>query len=148
MNPLYTIGYQTIRDAAQLAAAVKAKDVRLADIRIKPWSPNPRWQLASLRNAIGPDHYTHVGDLGNRNYKGEYGDGVLLVNEAAGVAWVSAILTKQPVMLMCACREVTTCHRSHVATLVQQRTGCEVIHLTGSDLSAWLPPTEQQLTFL
>lgn len=139
MNTLYTFGYQMIKDADKFAVAVKGfPGLRVADIRIKPFSYVVGWRKQSLQAALD-DQYIHVEALGNRNYKGEYGDGVMLADADAGVRQITALLADHPVMLLCACWEVATCHRSVAADLIGAATGCPLIHLTARDVLGWLP---------
>ncbi len=132
MNTLYTIGYTGLTPAALLAAAETLGAV-VADIRIAPRSRNPVWNKRRLMEAWGP-RYQHVGELGNRNYKGEFGEGTLLVDEEAGVAIIAEMLQQQPVILMCACVDAAHCHRTPAAEAVAAQTGVSIVHLSSADI--------------
>lgn len=132
MNPLYTAGYTGLTPSALLAAAETLGAV-IADIRIAPRSRNPVWNKRRLMDAWGT-RYRHVGELGNRNYKGEFGEGTLLVDEESGVRIIADMLQQQPVILMCACVEATHCHRTPAAEAVAAQTGGTVTHLSAADI--------------
>ena len=132
MPILYTVGYTGLTPAALLATA-NTLDAIIADIRIAPRSRNAVWNKKRLIEAWGP-RYVHVGELGNRNYKGEFGEGTLLVDEAAGVAAIVALLQRQPVILMCACVDAASCHRTPAAEAVAAQTGAQIVHLSAADI--------------
>ena len=48
---------------------------------------------------------------------------------------IDVMETGTPPILLCACRTAVKCHRTHIATLVAKRTGCEVVHLPLLDRS-------------
>jgi uncharacterized protein (DUF488 family) len=129
---LYTVGYTGLTPSALLAAAETLGAV-IADIRIAPRSPNPVWNKRRLAEAWGP-RYRHVGELGNRNYKGEFGSETLLVDEAEGVRIIAELLQQQPVILMCACVDAAHCHRTPAAEAVAAQTGAAITHLSAADI--------------
>ena len=105
---LYTLGYsgwtpEAIQEAAQ------ARNPVVCDIRYAPRSRHPYWTKGHLQRLLGT-RYRHVQALGNRNYKS---DGpVALTDYDAGKQAIAEILaTGQAVILMCACKDLTTCHR-------------------------------------
>lgn len=132
MNALYTVGY-TGQTPAKLLAAAETLGAVIADIRISPRSRNPVWNKRKLQEAWGP-RYVHIGELGNRNYKGEFGDDVLLADVDRGVELVAALLARGPVILMCACVDAAICHRSPAAEAVSAQTDAPVTHLTTGDV--------------
>jgi len=132
MHILYTVGYTGLTPAALLATA-SALNAVIADIRIAPRSRNPVWNKKWLLEAWGP-HYIHVSELGNRNYKGEFGEGTLLVDVETGVTRIADLLARQPVILMCACVDAASCHRTPAAEAVAAFTGAEVVHLSAADI--------------
>ena len=129
---VYTLGYTGLTPGALLAAATTLGAV-IADIRIAPRSRNPVWNKKRLIEAWGA-RYVYVGELGNRNYKGEFGDDVLLVDVETGVAAIAALLERQPVILMCACVEAASCHRTPAAEAVAAHTGAQIVHLSAADV--------------
>ncbi len=144
---LYTLGYTGLKPDEILRAA-DALGAIIADIRIAPRSRHAMWNKSKLAAAWG-ERYVHIPELGNRNYKGEFGEGVMLVDAEAGGAQVNRLLEAQPVILMCACEDWHTCHRRSAAELIQARTGVEVAHLSAEDVRRLSDPdAPQQLGLL
>lgn len=113
-NKVYTIGY-TGRKPESIKEIVTTLGATLLDIRLSPRSRVPHWNEGPLRALLG-DRYRHVRALGNVNYKA--GGPIQILDYAAGVA---AILQHpRPVVLMCACKDVHTCHRGTVANLLRE----------------------------
>ena len=141
MSKVYTFGYggRAPQDIATIAASLGAAVV---DIRFNPQSRRPEWNGGRLREFLAGQgvRYAHVKALGNENYKG---GPIKLYLPELGVKVVGAFLETQPVVLLCACREVATCHRLTVAELLQERLGVEVVHLPfGFVAEAEPPPPE------
>jgi uncharacterized protein (DUF488 family) len=105
---LYTLGYsgwtpEAIQEEAQACNAV------VCDIRYSPASRHPQWRQRQLSQLLGA-RYQHVQALGNRNYKN--GGPIELADYDAGKQVIAEILATGPsVILMCACKDLTTCHR-------------------------------------
>lgn len=90
-----------------------------------PRSRVPDWSGGRLRGLLG-DRYRHLPALGNRNYR----EGPIeLVDVELGTAQVGDLLTRQPVILLCACADVECNHRCLVAEAVAIGYGMPVIHL-------------------
>jgi uncharacterized protein (DUF488 family) len=141
MSTVYTVGYsgRAPQEIADIAASLGAAVV---DIRFNPQSRRPEWNGGRLRTLLAEQgvRYAHVKALGNENYKG--GE-IKLYQPDLGVKMVQELLGTQPVLLLCACREVATCHRSTAAELLQERLGVEVVHLPfGFVAEAEPPPPE------
>lgn len=132
MHSIYTAGY-TGQTPATLLAAAETLDAIIADIRIAPVSRNAVWNKARLAQAWGA-RYVHVGALGNRNYQGAYGEGILLADVETGVAVIAELLEHQPVILLCVCANPATCHRTPAADAVAAHTGMPVTHLSATDV--------------
>ena len=133
MHNLYTFGYTGLQPAEIFAAAARV-DAMIADIRYSPHSRHEQWNGRTLGREWG-SRYLHIGELGNRNYKGEMGEGIMLASPQLGSAIVLEQLRFRPVMLMCACPNWETCHRRAAAEFIQQRdTGLTVVHLTADTL--------------
>src|SRR2546426_4671063 len=109
---LYTIGYsgwtpEAIQEVAQAHNAV------VCDFRYSPVSRHPQWSKRQLAQLLGTG-YRHVQALGNRNYKS--GGPIALADYEAGKQASAEIFAiGQAVILMCACKDVTTCHRRTAA---------------------------------
>lgn len=142
---LYTIGYTGI-SAQDLKNAAIANDWQIVDIRFTPASRNPVWSRLRLTELMG-ERYTHLKELGNVNYKN--GGPIQLVNPASGAAVIRGYLLVRPVVLMCVCADVETCHRKNAAEYLAEALGETITHLTPVDLRASLPtpppPPIQQL---
>lgn len=144
MHTLYTYGY-TGTKVDTLINGIKAHGALLVDTRYRPYSRNPVWNRNRLQAALGNAYYW-AESLGNVNYKN--GGEIVIADAAVGVPLVTWRLATQPVVLLCACPEVTTCHRHVVAELVQTAAGCRVVHLTPQDMQAWadrVPPRQLRL---
>jgi hypothetical protein len=98
----------------------------ILDIRFNPTSRRPEWRQATLRRLLGTA-YRHERRLGNANYRGGT---TAIVDLDAGAAAVAALVRMRPVVLLCACAEVSRCHRLVVAEYLQERIPeVEVVHL-------------------
>jgi hypothetical protein len=129
-NTIYTLGYQRWTPAA-LQATCADLGAALLDIRYSPRSQRPEWTGEALARFLGAA-YTHVGALGNRNYKG--GE-IELAAPTNALPFVRNMLTSQPVILLCVCADYRSCHRTVAATWLAQRLGNPVVHLE--------PPTKR-----
>lgn len=127
MNTLYTVGYSRLQPSDILRVAERF-DALIADIRISPRSRLPVWNQKPLQAAWG-ERYVYIPELGNRNYKGEYGDGVVLDNPERGAERVLGLLEQHPVILMCACFDWHTCHRRDAADFIAAQANVELKHL-------------------
>ena len=143
MKTLYTVGYSRLHPADILCVAERL-DALIADIRISPHSRLPVWNQKPLQAAWGR-RYVYIPELGNRNYKGEAGAGVILADPERGTAHVLALLEQQSVILLCGCFDWQTCHRREAAVLIAQHTALTVIHLTHADVAPPAGDDNQQL---
>ena len=124
---LYTLGYagwtaQQVEDQLLDLGGV------LVDIRLSPRSRKPGFSGSALRQRFGP-RYTHIPALGNENYN-RSGAPILLRSEEEGMDRLAPMLQCWPVIVMCGCRDLATCHRLTVADLARERLGVEIWHLT------------------
>lgn len=130
MNTLYTFGYAGVV-LSDFARATKAREWLVIDTRMLPRSRRAEWNKKSLQQTLD-EQYAHVQELGNVNYKS--GSEIKLADEALGIKIIVDLLKFRDVLLLCGCKEVDECHRKYIAELVQQQTGCAVVHLTPDDL--------------
>jgi hypothetical protein len=128
---IYTTGYQG-QKLELLEAFLEANDADLFDIRFKPWSPNPQYTKSAFAHRFG-DRYRHLIELGNRLYKTE---SIEFVDFEAGVRQIAA--NPRPVVLLCACSDPATCHRTAAARLLRER------GFTVTELRAAAPPLPTQ----
>lgn len=132
---LYTLGYTGIKPE-QLQRLVQDLGEVVVDTRYSPRSRAVQWTRLRLTGLLGRS-YQHLPSLGNINYKG---DGPIVINKPEeGVPQVAQLLEKQPVILLCVCAEVSGCHRKVVAELMQEYSGCEVVHLSAKDITSPTP---------
>jgi hypothetical protein len=110
-NTFYTAGY-TGHTPAQLKEAAETLGAIVFDARFSAWSRNPDWTRPNLERVFDRSTYRYVPEFGNKNYKGEFGNGIMLSNYEGG----KAILRNagKPVILLCMCRELVGCHRNTV----------------------------------
>jgi len=142
MNTIYTIGYTGLK-LSDLTLWLETNNATLVDTRLNPYSPNPAWQKHALQRTFG-NSYRHVQELGNLNYKA--GGGIALKDTEAGVKIVRQLLEVTPVILLCTCTNVHTCHRKVAAEAVSAATGAPVIHLTPTRLKLDLMAAETRPT--
>jgi hypothetical protein len=123
---LYTLGYSGWK-MDELLHQMDELTALLVDIRYSPFSRHAIWAKSSLERALG-DRYVHVRALGNEHYKG---GPVKLMDYDAGKLLVQSYLsTGRNTILMCVCEDVATCHRLHVAGLLETDLGIgSTIHL-------------------
>ncbi|GAB4440932.1 MAG: hypothetical protein Kow0031_22890 [Anaerolineae bacterium] len=112
-HPLYTYGYSG-RQPYHLRALAEHLDAVVVDIRFSPRSRVPDWNAGRLQKLLG-ERYRPLPALGNRNYKG---GPIVFVDLEAGVTDVGELLQKQPVILLCACRDLQRCHRLPAAEAI------------------------------
>ena len=130
---LYTLGYSGWTPAA-IQEAAQAHNAVVCDIRYSPASRYPPWRKHQLAHLLGA-RYQHVQALGNRNYKN--GGPIALADYEVGRQVIADILaTGQSVILMCACKDLTTCHRFTAAEQLAADLGVTITHLA--------PPKKQR----
>lgn len=134
---VFTTGYQGA-SLDELAAFLEAHDADLFDIRFKPWSPNPQYTKAAFAHRFGA-RYHHVVELGNRLYKT---GAIELVDFEAGLRRIAA--HPRPVVLLCACTDPTSCHRTAAARLLVER-GFTVTELRTAPAASPPTPTQERL---
>jgi uncharacterized protein (DUF488 family) len=144
MNTLYTAGYTGTTPESILATAVNL-NARIADIRIFPYSRVEHWIGRNLAAAWG-QQYVHIRELGNRNYRNMH-QGVMIFDLDTGCQQLAALLEGQPVIILCACENHVTCHRSTVAQAMIARYGVQVVHLKKADILASPKPVKQLKLF-
>lgn len=144
-HTLYTAGYTGVSPADLHTATVQLGAI-LADIRLSPFSRNSDYHKPALIERFNTA-YVHIPQLGNLNYKNDLGDGIMLKDVERGTLEVAKLLRVQPVILLCACKHHTTCHRTTAAREMEDRYQVEVIHITGDDIYRMChPQPPQQLT--
>jgi uncharacterized protein (DUF488 family) len=135
---IYTIGYQGV-PADALEAKVKELNAVVIDTRFKAWSKDPEFNQGRLLTRFGGERYRFMGaQFGNTNYRSQTGP-ITIADFDAGYVALRELIVRQPVLLLCACWQWTTCHRTVVAGMLKERlqqfnVESEIKHLTKSDL--------------
>ena len=118
VHPVFTWGYHG-RAPADLVAVLDERKAVVMDTRFKPDNATAGWSRAELAQRFR-ERYIHVAGFGNENYRGRspraktQGE-VVLADFAAGLAMVQQQRQLSPVVLICACAELSKCHR-HVVS--------------------------------
>ena len=117
------MGYagQRLANVVRLATALGALVV---DVRLRPSSRVAGFGQAALRQALG-DGYLWLGGFGNVNYRN--GGPIRLADFDGAEAALRG--RAENIILLCACRDVATCHRKVVAEKLAAEWGCDVVHL-------------------
>ena len=127
MNKLYTWGYLGSRPE-DLAYYINALHAWLVDIRFNPVSRRPEWNQVPLMQ-LSSHGYAYIAALGNRNYKGA--GPIELAKPEASLDVMRHTLSHQPAILLCACKQLETCHRKVAAEYLAEKLGVDVEHLPG-----------------
>ena len=117
---IYTLGYRQRKAAATLACLLRQPGMLLLDVRSQPvcrW--NPAWNRAELVARYGEqDRWERR--LGNVNYWSHSRPVQLPTGWQKAVQDATALLCAgTSLVLLCACGDERTCHRSLVAKLIQ-----------------------------
>jgi len=115
MHTIYTFGYSG-RQPETLRRHVETLNALLVDVRAAAWSRAPQWRPEALRALVGAANYRHLPDLGNVNYKN--GGPIRLANPEAALPIVRGLLAERPIILLCGCTNVLTCHRRDAARML------------------------------
>jgi uncharacterized protein (DUF488 family) len=124
-HTIYTLGYLNATPEA-VDRYVEELGALLVDTRFTPTSRNPVWRQGPLRRLLG-DRYVHIKALGNERYR--QGPPIKLHQPEEGMAQLRPLVEAQPVILLCACRDVNLCHRKLIAEMAADAWGVEVVHL-------------------
>lgn len=149
MHKLYDLGYQTIKDPAILAQVVEKLDAVVFDVRWSPRSRDYRWNNSALQSLLS-QRYLHVQELGNVNYR-DWSAPVQISHLPYGLKQIAIALEANPVILMCACRDRSTCHRLVIVqAAIEQIPGLVSVPLGLSDcqdilVSGANPPAQLKL---
>lgn len=120
IGTLYTLGYAGHNAAEQLTRWMRDERTMLIDIRYRPRSRwYPQWNRNTLAGQYGT-RYCWEQRLGNLHYR-DREKGILLAQRHQEAVQMAAELLYQgtSLVLLCACKEFRSCHRSHVAKLIQ-----------------------------
>jgi uncharacterized protein (DUF488 family) len=131
LNRIYTVGYQSFKKLEKLVDLAREKEANLVDIRYRPWSKDEQFQADNIQAAFLaaglPGRYWWVRELGNVNYNNQ--EPIKLWNPTEGVERIQEFAEIRPVILMCACWDLMTCHRLVAAELLEKEWGISVEHV-------------------
>lgn len=120
-DKVLTLGYALPGAEEQLTALMAESKTLLLDVRLVPRSRWwPQWSKPQLRARWG-QRYSHEKQLGNDNYQ----DHTLPVAlhgphpERAIAGAVALVLQGHRLVLLCACKDEATCHRTLVAQMIR-----------------------------
>jgi uncharacterized protein (DUF488 family) len=117
---IYTLGYAQPDAAAHLDRLMRDPLMCLVDIRSQPRSrPWPQWNRAAL-SARYSRRYVWERRLGTVHYRDQE-QGITLAEGHLEAIREAAVLLCEgtSLVLLCACKDARTCHRSLVAKLIQ-----------------------------
>ncbi len=117
---IYTLGYSQRNAAATLERLLHQPAILLLDVRSQPTSRwDPQWTRAELAARYG-EQYRWEQRLGNVNYWSQTRPIRLPAGWQAAAHDAAALLCAgTSLVLLCACRDEGTCHRSLIAKLIQ-----------------------------
>lgn len=131
LNQIFTVGYQSFKNIGEIVELSRQRQAIIADIRYQPWSKNEQWQereiqLTFFKAGLYQSYYW-VRPLGNVNYRD--GGPVKFSDLEKGIEQIRKFAEQKPVILMCACWDLMTCHRLVAAELLEKELGVTVEHI-------------------
>lgn len=133
MHRLFTYGYRATGASMADLQTYAAAGALILDIRYWPWTRNREWHTDTLYERLHEEtlavRYMPMRALGNVNYRG--GD-IQIANLEYGLSELRDCIDAHPagVVMLCACEDVESCHRSYVAEkALEQMPGLQVVHL-------------------
>lgn len=117
MNKVFSAGYSG-HTIEQLKEAVETHKARLLDIRMVRRSRQPEWNEEKLIVALGW-RYVPVPTLGNINYNN--GRPIDILHPKVGCDIVEQLLRANSLILLCGCRDYSSCYRAVVSRLLRGR---------------------------
>jgi uncharacterized protein (DUF488 family) len=131
LNQIYTVGYQSLKKIDDLVDLARLKKAAVVDIRYHPWSKDEQWQGEEINKIFIREKlfgtYYQCRQLGNVNYRDKLP--IKLWNPEAGIETISKMLRNGPVILLCACWDLLSCHRLVAAALLEKELGVQVEHI-------------------
>ncbi len=117
---LYTLGYSAPGAATQLERYMHNPHILLVDVRLRPasrWAKE--WNKTALISRYG-ERYRWEPRLGNLHFKSRTLPILLAPDHPNAIAELaSLVLSGTSLVLLCACSDGRTCHRTLVARLIQ-----------------------------
>jgi uncharacterized protein (DUF488 family) len=119
IGTLYTIGYAHPTARPQIERLMQQEQTILLDIRSSPYSRWALWKKQALMHRYG-QRYRWERRLGNLKYHHQEREIELAEGHRQAVEHVASMLFQgTSLILLCACKDARTCHRTLVAKLVQ-----------------------------
>jgi len=117
---IYTLGYSQPKASARLEQLMRHPHTLLVDVRYQPVSRwNPQWNRAALSGRYG-QQYVWDRRLGTIHSQSRDRSIQLAAGHQEAVrAAATLLLAGTSLVLLCACGDERTCHRSYVARLIQ-----------------------------
>jgi uncharacterized protein (DUF488 family) len=131
VHPCLTIGYSGLR-IEDLGRFLEAVNGVLVDVRFHPFSRQEEWSRPALQRSFS-SRYVWCRPFGNVAFRSITAP-VQLADPERGLEIVRAILRVRPVVLLCLEPNPQDCHRSEVAQLLHQATGCMIKHLRSHEI--------------
>jgi uncharacterized protein (DUF488 family) len=127
VGTLYTLGYAGLRDANDVRALLGDRVELVVDVRMRTYSGNRAFSTGTRRTVEEAGYsYRHLAGLGNAEYR----TGGIRLARPDDIARLVDLLAISNVAIMCACREIASCHRRLVASMAAERVpGLEVFDL-------------------
>lgn len=128
LGTLYTFGYSGLRTADDVADTLGDRATTVMDIRYSRWSRNPTFSQRAAETIHAAGYaYEWAQGLGNAEYRTA---GMRLADPSAVHQLTNRLGAGESVAILCACADVTTCHRKVVSDLAQNELpGLRVVHL-------------------
>lgn len=129
---VYTLGYIGT-NPVDIISFLNAHNAMLIDVR---YMNNPSaivWKHQTMMINFNY-RYRHIRELGDKNYNGKMGEGIMIADMDRGISLLMETATEFPVVLLCECADYHTCHRNVVADELVKRYGLHVTHLSSSQL--------------
>jgi len=117
---IYSLGYSQRGAPAQVGRLMQRERMLLLDTRYSPWSRwSPDWNRTTLQDRYG-ERYRWDKRLGNVNYqRHDYAIHLAEGHEQAVQEAARELCSGTSLILLCACADPRSCHRTLVAKLVQ-----------------------------
>lgn len=144
---IQTIGYTEPGAEERIAEFLKQEGAALIDIRMMPRS-RYYWRFNKDRlSKLYPSQYIHMPDFGNVNYRpNDRAKGIKIAKPGAGLHQIMYLLNdkfEHPIMLMCACKDYSSCHRKVVYEMIMAILAGKPVFYEGEELEYHLMGVEQ-----
>lgn len=132
---IYTLGYNAW-SLEQIVAKIEELGASMVDVRFSARSARAGFDEKDLRAAFPT--YVRVRELGNKAFR----EGrIELLDLPRGIERISELLAARPVVMICACRNIESCHRKVAAEKVGAALEVPVEHLGPA-----APPEARQMS--